>query len=103
MKKLFRILGVLLLLLLLVIGGSLLYISKALPNIPVDESLRVEITPARVERGEYLANHVCLCMDCHSTRDWNLYTAPRLREPRVLAVRSSTAQCSSRGNCIRAT
>ena len=76
MKKLFKVLGVLVLLLALVIGGSLLYISKALPNIPVDESLRVEITPARVQRGEYLANHVCLCMDCHSTRDWSLYTAP---------------------------
>jgi len=29
-----------------------------------------------VERGEYLANHVALCMDCHSKRDWNKYSGP---------------------------
>jgi hypothetical protein len=29
-----------------------------------------------IKRGEYLANHVSACMDCHSTRDWTLYSGP---------------------------
>ena len=31
---------------------------------------------AAIARGEYLANHVTLCMDCHSERNWNLFSAP---------------------------
>ncbi len=33
-------------------------------------------TPDRVERGEYLANHVAVCIDCHSTRDWTKFSGP---------------------------
>jgi mono/diheme cytochrome c family protein len=29
-----------------------------------------------IERGEYLANHVALCMDCHSKRDFTKYAGP---------------------------
>ncbi|MEN8194436.1 MAG: cytochrome C, partial [Bacteroidota bacterium] len=32
----------------------------------------------QITRGEYLANHVTLCMDCHSTRDWDIYSAPMM-------------------------
>lgn len=31
---------------------------------------------ALVERGEYLAHHVALCMDCHSIRDTGLFSMP---------------------------
>lgn len=75
MKKLLKILGILLLILVLVIVGAITYITQALPNIPVPD-VKVEITPERVARGEYLANHVCVCMDCHSTRDWSLFSGP---------------------------
>lgn len=51
------------------------YIRFFMPNIEADE-LTVEITPERLERGEYLANHVMVCMDCHSVRDWSLYSGP---------------------------
>ncbi|MBP7407969.1 MAG: c-type cytochrome [Flavobacteriales bacterium] len=76
MKKLLKILGVLLLILLLVGGGAIAYVSMALPNIDAPADLNVEATAERVERGRYLANSVCVCMDCHSTRDWNLFAAP---------------------------
>jgi mono/diheme cytochrome c family protein len=36
----------------------------------------VEQTAARLERGKYLAHHVALCMDCHSTRDWSKLNGP---------------------------
>lgn len=53
----------------------LLYLKFALPNIPLKE-VKVQSTPEKVERGRYLANHVMVCMDCHSTRDWSLFSGP---------------------------
>jgi mono/diheme cytochrome c family protein len=35
-----------------------------------------ERTPARVERGEYLTEHLLQCFVCHSERDWDLPGAP---------------------------
>ena len=29
-----------------------------------------------IERGDYLANHVAGCMDCHSKRDFSKYSGP---------------------------
>jgi hypothetical protein len=29
-----------------------------------------------VKRGEYLANHVSLCVDCHSQRDYSKWSGP---------------------------
>lgn len=76
MKKLLKVLGVLLLIGVLVIVGAITYITQALPNIAAPRDLHVEVTSERVTRGEYLANHVCLCMDCHSTRDWSKFAGP---------------------------
>ena len=76
MKKLLKIVGVLILVLLVVVAGAVTYVTQALPDIDTPADLKVERTPERVERGEYLANSVCVCMDCHSTRDWNTFAAP---------------------------
>ena len=76
MKKLLKILGVLLLILLLGIGAVLAYVSFALPGIDAPADLKVDLTPERIERGRYLANSVCLCMDCHGERDWTVFAAP---------------------------
>ncbi len=53
-----------------------IYIQFVLPKVGVAEDITIEITPERVERGAYLANAVMVCMDCHSERDWNLYSGP---------------------------
>lgn len=76
MKKLFKILGYLFGVVVLVVAGLLMYVSFALPNVGDAPDLKVEITPERVKRGEYLANHVTVCMDCHSTRDYSLFSGP---------------------------
>ena len=76
MKKFLKVIGILLAVLVLIIIGGLTYITQALPDIPVPKDLHVELTPERLARGEYLANHVAVCMDCHSTRDWNKFAAP---------------------------
>ncbi|WP_428661191.1 c-type cytochrome [Runella sp.] len=39
-------------------------------------NLAVNITPERVQRGDYLANHVAVCMDCHSRRDHSQFAGP---------------------------
>jgi mono/diheme cytochrome c family protein len=76
MKRFARILGVLLLLLVLVVVGAVTYITQTLPNIDAPSDLKVDVTAARIERGAYLANSVCACMDCHSTRDWSKFSGP---------------------------
>lgn len=40
------------------------------------KSLEVSMTPALEERGKYLAEHVAICVDCHSSRDPSRYSAP---------------------------
>lgn len=32
--------------------------------------------PAQIERGRYLANHVAVCLDCHSKRDYSRLAGP---------------------------
>lgn len=38
--------------------------------------VNVVSSPERVARGEYIANHVAVCIDCHSTRDWSRFSGP---------------------------
>ena len=65
-------------LLLFVVGvvAVLLYVKFALPNVGELEYLSVKPTAARLERGKYLATNVSVCMDCHSTRNWNEFSGP---------------------------
>lgn len=65
-----------LLVLLLVITIGLAYIKIALPNVSPAEDLKINANPEMIEHGKYLADHVMLCTDCHSLRDWTMYAAP---------------------------
>jgi len=56
--------------------AALSYIKIALPNVGAAPEMKVEITPGRISRGEYLANHVTVCIDCHSKRDWSRFSGP---------------------------
>lgn len=76
MKRILKILGILLLIVALAAVGGILYITNALPSVEAPTDLKVDLTPERIERGRYLAHSVCVCMDCHSHRDWDLLTAP---------------------------
>jgi hypothetical protein len=76
MKKLFLVLGIVLLVIVVAIGGAISYIKIALPNVGEATDLKIDYTPERIERGKYLANAVTICMDCHSTRDWNKFSGP---------------------------
>ena len=77
MKKIIlKVLLVIIILLVVVIGGGLSYVKFVLPDVGPPPDISIEITPERIERGDYLANHVFLCMDCHSERDWTIFSAP---------------------------
>lgn len=76
MKKLLKIIGFAVLSIAGLIGILIGYALIALPNVDKAPDLKVEITPQRVQRGDYLANAVASCMDCHSTRDWTKYSGP---------------------------
>jgi len=76
MKKVFRVLIILIVGLIVVAGGGMAYVMSAYPKADPPPELKVELTPERIERGKYLANHVMLCMDCHAERDWSLFAGP---------------------------
>lgn len=63
-------------LIVLFVIGMVGYVKIALPNVGKAEGITIEITPERLKRGEYLANAVMACVDCHSERDWSLYAGP---------------------------
>lgn len=60
----------------IVVCGGVGYVKFGLPNVQDAPDLKVDITPTRIERGKYLANHVAVCMDCHSKRDWSQFSGP---------------------------
>ncbi len=78
MKKVFRALLVIVIVLIAVVGLSAAYIYFFLPNVGDATEEKIAVTPARVERGKYLAEHVALCIDCHSTRDWSQFSGPMI-------------------------
>lgn len=75
-KKITKIIVVLLLVLFVGVGVAITYVKLALPDVGKAPDLKVEATPARIARGAYLANHVTVCIDCHSSRDWSKFAGP---------------------------
>ncbi|MBT8220181.1 MAG: cytochrome c, partial [Bacteroidia bacterium] len=55
---------------------GMLYLQFALPNVGPAPVISIDPDPERIERGQYLANHVMVCIDCHSTRDWTKFSGP---------------------------
>jgi hypothetical protein len=76
MKKFFKVLTFILGGVAFLIIAFLIYFNSSFPKVDPAPQIKVDITPARLERGEYLANHVSVCMDCHSTRDWSRFSGP---------------------------
>jgi mono/diheme cytochrome c family protein len=76
MRKLLRVLEVLVLALLVIVGCAAAFFFWRFPNVGPAPDVRVERTADRVERGRYLANHVTVCIDCHSEQDWKQFSGP---------------------------
>src|SRR5690606_34767435 len=78
--KLLKVTGILLLLAVILICFGGIYVKAFLPNTGEPADIQIERTPERIARGEYLANHVTVCMDCHGTRDWSRFAGPMVLE-----------------------
>lgn len=76
MRKFLKITGIILGLIIIAIAGLLIYVKKALPNVGDAPDMHVVSTSERIQHGEYLANHVTLCVDCHSKRNYSLWSGP---------------------------
>lgn len=81
MKKAGKIIVYIVLALFVLVGTALTYVKVGLPSVGEAPDLKVALTPEKIERGRYLANHVTICIDCHSTRDWTKLTAPIVKGP----------------------
>ncbi len=69
------ILSVVCIVFLVVIGG-VTYLYTAFPAVEPAEVISVEGIPEQIKHGKYLAEHVVLCIDCHSVRDWSKFSGP---------------------------
>jgi len=78
MMKILKITGYVVGVIAILITGLLSYVKFALPDVGPSPEIKVVITTEKMERGNYLANHVMLCMACHSTRDWSLFSGPMI-------------------------
>jgi len=76
MKLALKILGGIVLLIIVLASGGLVYLFTAFPKADPAPAITIEATPERLERGRYLANHVSVCIDCHSTHDWRYFSGP---------------------------
>ena len=76
MKKFKKVFLYVALAIILIVITAVSFITLALPDVGKPENISIALTPQRIARGEYLANHVALCTDCHSKRNWSLFAAP---------------------------
>jgi len=77
MRILLRLVLVLVFLVALVVAGGLTYLYAKYPDVPAPSAtFTIDSTPERIERGRYLANHVTVCMDCHTERDFSRSAGP---------------------------
>ena len=76
MRRILKVLVILVVLILLGVGAALGYLFLGLPKVAPPSAVKVAGTPDQVARGAYLANHVTVCLDCHSGHDKTRYASP---------------------------
>lgn len=55
---------------------ALAYLFLKFPDAGAVPDIAASPTPERLARGAYLTKHVAVCLDCHSTRNWALFSGP---------------------------
>ncbi|TPE43498.1 c-type cytochrome [Pontibacter mangrovi] len=78
MRKVLKVAGYVVVFVLVAIAAGIIYLQYAFPNVDAAPTITVDKSAAQVERGRYLANHVTVCIDCHSTRDFSRLSGPPL-------------------------
>ena len=71
-KIIFIVLGI-------VVLGTAWFFFRFTVLLPRDIPIPQVVLPTsaeEIERGRYLAAHVAVCIDCHSTRNWSYFAGP---------------------------
>ena len=76
MRTLVKALAVLVVLVLVIAGGGLAYLLAKYPDVPPPAEITLPNDPETIARGKYLADHVAMCLDCHSERDFSQFAGP---------------------------
>ena len=76
MRFLIRLFLAVLLLAVVAAGAGLAYLYTQYPDVPPAGTVKVEPTPERLARGDYLSNHVTGCTACHAVRDFSRFAGP---------------------------
>ena len=56
------------------LGGA--YVAFAFPKVDDPSDVEVKTNEEMLQRGEYLTQHVTVCLDCHAERDWSRFAGP---------------------------
>ncbi|HJT23182.1 MAG TPA: cytochrome C, partial [bacterium] len=76
MKTLLKVGGILIVILLAAAIAGISYLNMAFPKVSPAENVKIDYTPQRLARGQYITHHVTGCFGCHSDRDWNSFAGP---------------------------
>lgn len=76
MKKAFKVLGVIIIIMAGLVLGLNVFIQSTYPKVSEAPELTINPTPEMLARGEYLANTVMSCTECHAERDWSKLFGP---------------------------
>lgn len=76
MRRTLRVLSIIVIVIIGLVTFSGLYVKIALPHISAEKDLKIETTPARIARGEYLSRSVAGCLYCHSAKNEELLANP---------------------------
>lgn len=76
MRRVVHALGFLGLTLVALAGTGLGYVLIAFPRMAPASHDAVQVTEDKLARGTYLAEHVTVCVDCHSERDFSRFSGP---------------------------
>jgi mono/diheme cytochrome c family protein len=76
-----KVIPVALLVIVVLSGITYLYIRYGLPKIPPVPEIAINHQDSSLLRhGEYLAEHVAICVDCHSPRDITYFSWPNIKD-----------------------
>ncbi len=75
-RKFLKFLKYFFLLIAVVLIGGYIYFNLTYPKTLPATEVEIYPTQARIERGDYLINHVAGCLTCHSQRDWTIFSGP---------------------------
>lgn len=76
MKKFVRFFLVIVGVIVILIIIALVYVHSFLPDVGDPPEIHADLSETNIQRGDYLANHVMVCIDCHSLRDWTTFAGP---------------------------